>query len=1083
MVLYGDTQNPLEAFFNKSEFSSDETQLSACIGFFNLRGWNELSEIVKFKSGRILVGLPRNDFQEAIDRLQFLQAETLITNKLALETKQQYIKSLSAQLRVGAPSLEEKETLKNLNGLIETGQVQIKLYTKSRLHAKLYILKHNEINQALIGSSNLTYSGINGVGELNTDLVADIESASDWFEEKWNSEFSIDISLDLKEELAKSWASEDIIDPFVAYLKLMYHLSRDARQGLVDFSIPKILERDLLDFQKNAIEIATKYLRIWNGVMIGDAVGFGKTIEAIGIAALHQQQKDWTTLILCPPKLVEMWNKYLEKYEVFGRVEALSAPLVEKIDELRRFNLVIIDESHNLRTGKRNEYQKIIDYVKRNESKVVLLTATPYNKGFSDVFNQLYLFQDPRTDIGYKPVKSINEIGQENLITSTDGELTTINAFEKAIKKTENEEDMRSLMSNFLIRRTRKFLSENYSLKDDNGKSYFKFANGSKHYIPERLPIVIKSKEKEFSKSETYLRSDEMLDNINQLILPRYKLSDYIDQRFDLKSIKNNDLKEYLEGVLSLGGNVYNFNKTLLYKRLSSSDIAFLISLDRRLKSDKFWIYCLENKLDIPTGSIDSNLIDEIDIYENELENIQNDEWSTMYKLIQEKQPSWLKAWVPVDIFTKNLIDDIKLDIAVAEEILKKSKNLNINDDSKIKRLCEQIDQSDNKKILIFSEYKDTVNHIYEKIQSAFPNKKISTVSGETSNPQIITERFSPVSNEVSVSKEDEIDILISTDSLSEGQNLQDSNIVINYDLPWTIIRIIQRAGRVDRIGQQEDNVFIYTFEPDEGIESILNLRSRIKDRLIQNQQVFGSDEKFFGDEIEKEAISAIYSGNLELLENLQDKNSDVDIVSEAYSVWQKYESEEPELCELAKKMPNLIYTSKFKDPDGAMVYLQSDRDIFIKSFTDKNGQTITEPISPKLAIEELKTEPHEKGYKIPDKTYEYVKNCYKYVLENQNNSSFTIMNTISKKIYNILSENIKELNEENEGVEGLIQNIVDQTLTETAKSHLSKFIKKPKPVDLYREIKFLEESEVLFMNKKNTKSKSAEVIISFSTE
>ena len=123
----------------------------------------------------------------------------------------------------------------------------------------------------------------------------------------------------------------------------MYHLSRDARQGLVDFSIPKILERDLLDFQKNAIEIATKYLRIWNGVMIGDAVGFGKTIEAIGIAALHQQQKDWTTLILCPPKLVEMWKKYLEKYEVFGRVEALSAPLVEKIDELRRFNLVIID--------------------------------------------------------------------------------------------------------------------------------------------------------------------------------------------------------------------------------------------------------------------------------------------------------------------------------------------------------------------------------------------------------------------------------------------------------------------------------------------------------------------------------------------------------------------------------------------------------------------------------------------------------------------------------------------------------------------------------------------------------------------
>ena len=1083
MVLYGDTQSPLEAFFNKSELPSNETILSACIGFFNLRGWNELSEIVKFKEGRILVGLPRNDFQEALDRLKFLESETLITNKLALEIKQKYMKSLSAQLRVGAPSLEEKKSLEKLNDLIEKEQLQIKLYTKSRLHAKLYLLKHDEINQALIGSSNLTYSGIKGVGELNTDLVDDVESASNWFEEKWNSDFSIDISLDLKDELNKSWVSGEIIDPFVAYLKLMYHLSRDARQGLVDFSIPKILERDLLDFQKNAIEIATKYLKIWNGVMIGDAVGFGKTIEAIGIAALHQQQKDWTTLILCPPKLVEMWKKYLEKYEVFGRVEALSAPLVDKIDELRRFNLVIIDESHNLRTGKRNEYQKIIDYVKRNESKVVLLTATPYNKGFSDVFNQLYLFQDPRTDIGYKPIKSISEIGQENLIISTDGELTTINAFEKAINKTENEEDMRSLMSNFLIRRTRKFLSENYSLKDEDGKSYFKFANGSKHYIPERQPIVIKSKEKEFSKSETYLRSDEMLDKINQLILPRYKLSDYIKKDYKIHSIKNIKLKEYLEGVYSLGGNVYNFNKTLLYKRLSSSDIAFLISLDRRIKSDKFWIYCIENNLDIPSGSIDASLIDEIDIYENELNNLHNDEWSTMYEMIQTKQPSWLKAWVPVEIFTENLIEDIKHDIAIADEILKNSKDLYINDNSKIKRLNELISKVGDKKILIFSEYKDTVNHIYEKLQNTFPNKNIATVSGETSNPQKITESFSPVSNEVNLKKEDEIDILISTDSLSEGQNLQDSNIVINYDLPWTIIRIIQRAGRVDRIGQKEDNVFIYTFEPDEGVESILNLRSRIKDRLIQNQQVFGSDEKFFGDEIEKEAISAIYSGNLDLLENLQDKNSDVDIVSEAYSIWQKYEAEEPELCELAKKMPNLIYTSKFKNPNGAMVYLQSDRDIFIKSYTDESGQLITEPISPKLAIEELKTKPHQQGYEITGQTYEYVKNCYKYVLKNQNNSSFTIMNSISKKIYNILNENISELSEKNEGVEELIQNIVDQTLTETAKSHLSKFIKKPKPEDLYREVKFLEESEVLFTNKNNIKSKSAEVIISFSSK
>ena len=170
-------------------------------------------------------------------------------------------------------------------------------------------------------------------------------------------------------------------------------MSKDARDGLVEYSIPRIIERDLLEYQKNAVEIASKYLQKQNGIMIGDAVGFGKTLEAIGIAGLMQSQYGYGTLIICPPNLVDMWGSYLERYEIFGsKVIPMSARTKKLLPELRRYHLVIIDESHNLRTGKRNEYTLIKDYITLNESKVVLLTATPYNKDFSDVFNQIKLF-------------------------------------------------------------------------------------------------------------------------------------------------------------------------------------------------------------------------------------------------------------------------------------------------------------------------------------------------------------------------------------------------------------------------------------------------------------------------------------------------------------------------------------------------------------------------------------------------------------------------------------------------------------------------------------------------------------------
>ncbi len=795
MVLYGDNKEQIEKFFSRNDFSDYE--LSACLGYFNIRGWNELLSFSDIKKARILLGLPRNDTTLVSEFLQNPKIKNRIDDKLANDLKQDYIKKIKNQLQLGAPTFEEKEALIKLREGIDNGNIQIKLFTENRLHAKLYIISDENKNDALLGSSNLTFSGIDGLGELNVDLKEDdLSNSIEWFEEKWNSRFSLDITPDLNDLIAKSWASDEILDPYLVYLKVVYLLSKDAREGLVDYSIPNLIEKDLLEFQKNAIEIASKYLQKQNGIMIGDAVGFGKTIEAIGLAGLLQQQYGWGTLIICPPNLVEMWTYYVEKYELIGtRIEPLSSKLTRSIGNLKRFHLLIIDESHNLRTGKRQEYSKIVDYIKENESKVVLLTATPYNKDFSDVFNQIKLFQDPNADLGYKPLNAINKMGIPEAAKISEGLLSNLNFFEKALKTAPNEEDMQVFMSNFLIRRTRKFLADNYAIYDkEKERNYFLFSDGEKYFIPNRVPSTLNFKNSELGEAQALLRSEKTIEQIDELNLPRYRLKNYLKEDLDLEKIKDKDLNEFLTGVFKLGNNVYNFNKTFLYKRLSSSEYAFLISAKRRVNSDSFWIWCLSKKLDIPVGTIDSDLLDNLDSdIISEIDHNSSD-FEIIYKEIKETNPSWVKAWMPVSYFNEDLKKDLNEDTQVLSKLNKETQNEVLQDDKKIEKLIDLINNDiSDKKILIFSEFKDTVLYIKEKLDNSIVNKRVEAVSSETPNLNQITKLFSPTSNNyvIEVGSKEEIDILISTDVLSDGKILQDANIVINYVLPLTIINII----------------------------------------------------------------------------------------------------------------------------------------------------------------------------------------------------------------------------------------------------------------------------------------------------
>ena len=221
----------------------------------------------------------------------------------------------------------------------------------------------------------------------------------------------MDIADELLQIIEESWAREALIPPYHVYLKMAYHLSHEARAGLAEFRIPKVFGDRLFDFQAAAVKIAAHHLNKRNGVLIGDVVGLGKTLMATAVARIFEDDYGLETLIICPKNLVPMWDDYVYQYQLRARVLSLSRVLGE-LPTLRRYRLVVIDESHNLRNREGRRYRAIQEYVRANESKCILLSATPYNKTYLDLSSQLRIFVEEDQDLGIRPGASASGPGR-----------------------------------------------------------------------------------------------------------------------------------------------------------------------------------------------------------------------------------------------------------------------------------------------------------------------------------------------------------------------------------------------------------------------------------------------------------------------------------------------------------------------------------------------------------------------------------------------------------------------------------------------------------------------------------------------
>lgn len=946
-----------------------------CVGYLNLKGWRLIDSYVEnWKGGeehccRLLVGMQRLPQEEYRDSQTLLFNVGQLDNATASRMRLRLAEEFREQLTIGAPTNEDEAGLRNLSKQLKAKKVFVRLFLKHSLHAKLYLcFRSDPINPTVgyLGSSNLTQSGLIGQGELNVDVLDHdaCQKLTQWFEDRWEDQWCVDISSELVQILDESWAREELIPPYFIYIKIAYHLSQEARSGLTEFRVPSDFENELLDFQVAAVQIAAHHVNKRGGVMIGDVVGLGKTLMATALARIFEDDHGLETLVLCPKNLVPMWEDYREKYHLRGRVLSIGRVLTE-LPKMRRYRLVVIDESQNLRNREGKRYRAIRDYINSNESKCILLTATPYNKTYLDLSSQLRLFVSAEEDLGIRPERLLRDMGETDFLRQHQAPIRSLAAFEQS----EYPDDWRELMRLFMIRRTRNFIRNNYANTDPkNGRDYLEFQSGERSYFPNRIPKTVRF---EIDEQYSQLFSNSVVNDINTLELPRYGLGNYLVSNSSTPTTPSIEI-DILQDLSRAGKRLMGFCRTNLLKRLESSGYVFLLSIERHILRNFIFLHSIENEKPLPIGSTDAAMLDshsfDIDpentygevldydddgeqedsvlVSELRTENDFRKRASQLYFLYSSKYKESFR-WLSSHHFNASLKTDLLSDAKILLAILSRFGEWDAIQDEKLSALQKLIEsEHSNQKVLVFTQFADTVRYLKDQLL-AKGLTDIDAVSGGDADPTRKAWRFSPRSNDRQglVSSSEEIRVLIATDVLSEGQNLQDCSIVVNYDLPWAIIRLIQRAGRVDRIGQQSHEIYCYSFLPADGIEQLISLRASVRTRLDQNAEVVGTDEAFFEDEDER-AVLDLYNEKEGILDD--EDETEVDLSSYAYQIWKNATIADPVLKKKIEQMPSVVYSSKAYEkspgkPEGVLVYMRTKQGNDTLAWMNRDGNSVTE--------------------------------------------------------------------------------------------------------------------------------------------
>jgi SNF2 family DNA or RNA helicase len=815
---------------------------------------------------------------DRIEHLDFLFGEPSFVSRLDPSKTQNKAFIISDDMLELANKLHQKHVARECADWIER-KVDIKTIKQSNLlHGKMYHVASGGVEDAILGSSNFTVRGL-GLGPLNNielNLVVDgnrdRQELKQWFNELWgNGDLVKDVKQEVLHYLSQLYQNNS---PEFIYYKTLFHIFEqfleDTGKSDAELGRTSLFETDiwraLFEFQKDGVKGAINKILRHNGCIIADSVGLGKTFEALAVIR-YFELKNERVLVLCPKKLRENWTVYTDnsrlnpflsdrfRYDVLSHTDlsrecGYSADINLETLNWGNYDLVVIDESHNFRNnapGKRDEagdiirksrYQRLMDDIVKAgvRTKVLLISATPVNNDLKDLRNQLYFLTEGRDDAF---ADSIGIGSLKDTLTAAQKVFSLWARKHSSERKTGDLVERLSaaffkLLDELTIARSRKHIQK-----------YYKDTIAQLGGFPVRNKPV--SVYPEIDTRGRFLSYDKLNDEIIGYKLSLFNPSKYVQDVFkkEYQTSTHDPFTQADRELFLIGMMKVNF-----LKRLESSVKSFEITMGRTIAK----IEGLERKIRAYLADAQKSASNEIEL-DLDLGNAEDEELDEA-TLVGGKFKYRLEH-LELD-HGKNWLKDLKKDKDQLSILLNAAESVTPETDAKLRDLkaliAAKVDKPTvnklgqaNKKILVFTAFADTGTYLYESLVKwartdlgihvalVCGGGDTRTTFGNGAFNQILT-NFSPRSKNrhkiPTMAQDEEIDLLIATDCISEGQNLQDCDYLINYDIHWNPVRIIQRFGRIDRIGSVNRTVQLVNFWPTEDLNKYINLKNRVEARM-----------------------------------------------------------------------------------------------------------------------------------------------------------------------------------------------------------------------------------------------------------
>ena len=816
--------------------------LDAVVGFLRASGYFSLRPFLdNIGKVRVLIGIDVDKYiaQAARQGKLFFGAEE--------DVKEDCLRKIRKDIESSNYKKEIEEGMFQMVQDLLDGKLELRAHPSKKIHAKIYVLYPDDFNQytqgmAITGSSNLSGNGL-GISQerqyefnVKMDRYDDVKFAKDEFEELWKEAEGCEITAnDVKNTIERTYLKADV-SPYDLYVKMLmeYFSDRIIETDNDDpFDMPEGYTK--YDYQMDAVIEGYQKLIRYDGFFLADVVGLGKTVIATMIAKkfLIENGRDHTKiLVVYPPAVEQNWKTTfkdfgIDKYANFVTNGSLNKVLDEEnynywnADE---YDLVLVDEAHKFRSHTTSAFEQLQEICKMPrietgnipgyKKKVMLISATPMNNTPADLYNEILLFQDPRHC-------TIDGVGNLTAFFSP-----LIKEFKK-LRNNPNAEirDFKHLAERvrdrvikpLTVRRTRTDIESvpRYN-KDVNGFPKVERPNESRYELNEHLADLFEQAMQTLDKKLTYAR---------------YQAIAY------LKPEVSNGLYDNAELISrSLAG----IRKNGLVKRLESSFYAFQVSIDNFKQANQNMIDMFENDKVFIAPDLDINLLLESGFSEEEIEE----------KLNAKAEDNPKNAIFKADDFRPEFIDMLRQDQEILEQMVTDWKDISDDDDSKFAKFNELLkhelfkaEQNPEQKLVVFSESVDTVEYLQRRINRS----DVLVISAKNRSQQfkIIRENFDANYK----NKHNDYNIILTTDVLAEGVNLHRSNVIVNYDTPWNSTRLMQRIGRVNRIGSVSKHIYNYVFYPSREGNREINLNQIAVSKIQTFHSTFGEDNQIYSQE------------------------------------------------------------------------------------------------------------------------------------------------------------------------------------------------------------------------------------------